>query len=199
MIEYKVADEAETRDESLLIEQAKSDPGAFGLLYENYLQKIYNYVYYRTGNHHDAEDLTAKTFQRAMKHISRYEQRGVPFSAWLYRIAHNVVANWHRDQSRRKVVALDELVLYQRWQQSPEGLVEENEERRELLKVIRRLPADRQQLLVLKFVEGMSNEAIGQIMGRSEGAIKSLYHRTLLALRKEMVPQSQRGQKRRRQ
>ena len=193
MIEDKVA------DESLLIEQAKSDPGACGLLYENYLQKIYNYVYYRTGNHHDAEDLTAKTFQRAMKHISRYEQRGVPFSAWLYRIAHNVVANWHRDQSRRKVVALDELVLYQRWQQSPEGLVEENEERRELLKVIRRLPADRQQLLILKFVEGMSNEAIGQIMGRSEGAIKSLYHRTLLALRKEMVPQSQRGQKRRRQ
>ena len=199
MIEDKVADEAETRDESLLIEQAKSDPGAFGLLYENYLQKIYNYVYYRTGNHHDAEDLTAKTFQRAMKHISRYEQRGVPFSAWLYRIAHNVVANWHRDQSRRKVVALDELVLYQRWQQSPEGLVEENEEKRELLKAIRRLPADRQQLLILKFVEGMSNEATGQIMGRSEGAIKSLYHRTLLALRKEMVPQSQRGQKRRRQ
>lgn len=198
MIEEKVADESETRDESLLIEQAKSDPGAFGLLYENYLQKIYNYVYYRTGNHHDAEDLTAKTFQRAMKHISRYEQRGVPFSAWLYRIAHNVVANWHRDQSRRKVVALDELVLYQRWQQSPEGLVEENEEKRELLKVIRRLPADRQQLLILKFVEGMSNEAIGQIMKRSEGAIKSLYHRTLLALRKEMVPQSQRGQKRRR-
>ena len=199
MIEDKVADEAETRDESLLIEQAKSDPGAFGLLYENYLQKIYNYVYYRTGNHHDAEDLTAKTFQRAMKHISRYEQRGVPFSAWLYRIAHNVVANWHRDQSRRKVVALDELVLYQRWQQSPEGLVEENEEKRELLKAIRRLPADRQQLLIFKFVEGMSNEAIGQIMGRSEGAIKSLYHRTLLALRKEIVPQSQRGQKRRRQ
>lgn len=198
MIEDKVADEAETRDESLLIEQAKSDPGAFGLLYENYLQKIYNYVYYRTGNHHDAEDLTAKTFQRAMKHISRYEQRGVPFSAWLYRIAHNVVANWHRDQSRRKVVALDELVLYQRWQQSPEGLVEENEEKRELLKAIRRLPADRQQLLILKFVEGMSNEATGQIMGRSEGAIKSLYHRTLLALRKEIVPQSQRGQKRRR-
>ncbi len=198
MIEDKVADEAETRDESLLIEQAKSDPGAFGLLYENYLQKIYNYVYYRTGNHHDAEDLTAKTFQRAMKHISRYEQRGVPFSAWLYRIAHNVVANWHRDQSRRKVVALDELVLYQRWQQSLEGLVEENEEKRELLKAIRRLPADRQQLLILKFVEGMSNEATGQIMGRSEGAIKSLYHRTLLALRKEIVPQSQRGQKRRR-
>jgi len=133
---------------------------------------------------------------RSLKHIPNYEQRGVPFSAWLYRIAHNVVANWHRDRSRRKVIALDELVLYQQWRQSPEGLVEAGEETRELLKVVRRLPADRQQLLILKFVDGMSNEAIGQVMGRSEGAVKSLYHRTLLALRKEMAPQSQRRQKR---
>jgi len=192
-----VAREAETQDESLLVEQAKSDLTAFGLLYEKYIQKIYNYIYYRTGNHHDAEDLTAKTFQRAMKHISRYEQRGVPFSAWLYRIAHNVVANWHRDQSRRKVIALDELVLYYQQRHSPEGLVEANEEKSELLKIIRRLPADRQQLLILKFVEEMSNEAIGQIMGRSEGAIKSLYHRTLIALRKKMSPKSEKPRKRR--
>lgn len=198
MIEKNAAHEAGTQKESLLVEQARSDPAAFGLLYEKYVQKIYNYVYYRTGNHHDAEDLTAKTFHRAMKHIPRYEQRGVPFSAWLYRIAHNVVANWYRDRSRRKVIALDELVLYQQWRQSPEGLVEETEEKGELLKVIRQLPADRQQLLILKFVEGMSNEAIGQVMGRSEGAIKSLYHRTLLALRKKMTSQSQRSQKPRR-
>jgi len=195
VIEENAAHETETRDESLLVEQAKQDPVAFGVLYEKYVQKIYNYIYYRTGNHHDAEDLTAKTFHRAMRHIPSYEQRGVPFSAWLYRIAHNVVANWHRDRSRRKVIALDELVLHQQWRQSPEGLVEADEEKRELLKVIRRLPADRQLLLILKFVEGMSNEAIGQIMGRSEGAVKSLYHRTLLALRKEMAPQSQRRQK----
>jgi len=198
VIEKNAAHEAGTQKESLLVEQARSDPAAFGLLYEKYVQKIYNYVYYRTGNHHDAEDLTAKTFHRAMKHIPRYEQRGVPFSAWLYRIAHNVVANWYRDRSRRKVIALDELVLYQQWRQSPEGLVEETEEKGELLKVIRQLPADRQQLLILKFVEGMSNEAIGQVMGRSEGAIKSLYHRTLLALRKKMTSQSQRSQKPRR-
>jgi RNA polymerase sigma-70 factor (ECF subfamily) len=197
VIKEDAAREAETQDESLLVEQAKSDPTAFGLLYEKYIQKIYNYVYYRTGNHHDAEDLTAKTFQRAMKHLSRYEQRGVPFSAWLYRIAHNVVANWHRDQSRRKVIALDELVLYYQQRHSPEGLVEANEEKSELLKIIRRLPADRQQLLILKFVEEMSNEAIGQIMGRSEGAIKSLYHRTLIALRKEMSPKSEKPRKRR--
>jgi RNA polymerase sigma-70 factor (ECF subfamily) len=187
VVEEKVTHEAAAQDEALLVEQARSDPGAFGLLYEKYVQKIYNYIYYRTGNRYDAEDLTAKTFHRAMKHIPRYEQRGVPFSAWLYRIAHNIVANWHRDRSRRKVIALDELVLYQQRRQSPEGLTEENEEKRELLKVIRQLPADRQQLLILKFVEGMSNEAIGQIMGRSEGAIKSLYHRTLLALRKKMT------------
>jgi RNA polymerase sigma-70 factor (ECF subfamily) len=190
VIEENAANEAEAQDESLLVEQAKNDSEAFGLLYKKYIQKIYNYVYYRTGNHHDAEDLTAKTFQRAMRHISRYEQRGVPFSAWLYRIAHNVVANWHRDRSRRKVIALDELVLHHQRQQSPEGLVEDDEERKELLQVIRRLAADRQELLILKFVEGMSNEEIGRIMGRSEGAIKSLYHRTLLTLRKEMATQS---------
>lgn len=192
-MEDNAANEAETRDESLLIEQAKCDPEAFGLLYEKYVPKIYNYIYYRTGNHHDAEDLTAKTFQRAMKHIPSYEQRGVPFSAWLYRIAHNVVANWHRDRSRRRVIALDELVLYQQRLQSPEGLVEADEEKRELLKAIRQLPAVRQQLLILKFVECMSNEAIGQIMGRSEGAVKSLYHRTLLTLRKDMGPLSLEG------
>jgi RNA polymerase sigma-70 factor (ECF subfamily) len=197
VIEENAAHETETRDESLLVEQAKQNPAAFGLLYEKYVQKIYNYIYYRTGNYNDAEDLTAKTFHRAMRHIPSYEQRGVPFSAWLYRIAHNVVANWHRDRNRRKVIALDELVLHQQWRPSPEGLVEADEEKRELLKVIRRLPADRQLLLILKFVEGMSNEAIGQVMGRSEGAVKSLYHRTLLALRKEMVtPQSQGRQKR---
>lgn len=193
MLKKNAASEVEARDESLLVEQAKSDPEAFGWLYERYVKKIYSYIYYRTGNHHDAEDLTARTFQRAMKHILHYEQRGVPFSAWLYRIAHNVVANWHRDRSRRKVIALDELALHQQRQQSPEGFVEDSEERRELLKVIRQLAADRQQLLILKFVEGMSNEAIGQIMGRSEGAIKSLYHRTLFALRREMVSQSQKS------
>jgi len=184
------AHETEIQDEALLVERAKSDLEAFGLLYEKYVKKIYNYVYYRTSNHYDAEDLTAKTFHRALKHIPRYQQRGLPFSAWLYRIAHNLVANWHRDQNRRKVIALDELLLYHQGKQSPEGLVEEDEERRVLLRGIRRLPADRQQLLILKHVEGMTNKEAGEIMGRSEGAIKSLYHRTLVALRKEMLSES---------
>src|SRR5450756_360966 len=98
-----------------LVARVKQDPAAFGLLYERYITKIYNYVYYRTGNHHDAEDLTSRVFYRALMHVEDYTDRGVPFSAWLYRIAHNLVANWHRDNSRRKEVPLeDQKNLHQR-------------------------------------------------------------------------------------
>ncbi len=174
-------------DEAILVEQAKTDPEAFGLLYEQYVEKIYNYVYYRTGNHHDAEDLTARVFFQALNHVPRYVQRGAPFSSWLYRIAHNLVANWHRDRSRRQVVSLDRLAsISRREDEGPFQQVVQGERRDALLSAIRRLPADRQQLLILKFVEHMSNARIGKIMGRSEGAIKSLYHRTLVALRQEL-------------
>jgi len=175
-----------TENEEALVERAKKDPAAFGVLYERYVKKIYHYVYYRTGNHHDAEDLTARTFYRALSNMDGYVNRGVPFSAWLYRIAHNLVANWHRDRSRRQVIPLDELVLASRRKTDPLQLIEANEEREILLRAIRHLPADRQQLLILKFVEKMSNAEIGQIIGRSEGAIKSLYHRTLVSLRKDL-------------
>ena len=173
-------------DEVELVARAKTDAAAFGVLYERYVGKIYNYIYYRTGDRHEAEDLTARTFQRAMAHVSRYDERGLPFSAWLYRIAHNLVANWHRDHSRRQILGLDEVTLVGHSRERPESVAEVNEERERLLAVIRRLPAERQQLLILKFVERMPNADIGKIMGRSEGAIKSLYHRTLLALRDEL-------------
>jgi len=173
-------------EEALLVERAKEDPAAFGVLYKRYVKKIYNYIYYRTSNHHDAEDLTARTFYRALSNLDGYENRGFPFSAWLYRIAHNLVANWHRDRSRRQMIPLDELVLASRPKTDPHRLIEANEEQETLLRAIRQLPADRQQLLILKFVEKMSNAEIGQVIGRSEGAIKSLYHRTLVSLRKEL-------------
>lgn len=172
--------------DSELIELAKEDKAAFGELYERYLQKIYSYVYYRTGNVHDAEDLTARVFIRALSHISNYVEKGVPFQAWLYRIAHNLVANWHRDQGRRKIIALDDYVVHSLKSEAPDRLSEEREEQNQLLEAVRRLPEDRQQLILLKFVERMSNAEIGAVMGRTEGAIKSLYHRTLLALREEM-------------
>jgi RNA polymerase sigma-70 factor (ECF subfamily) len=175
-------------DEKELVERAKTDPESFGLLYERYVDKIYNYIYYRTGNHHDAEDLTAKVFYQALNHVSRYVQRGAPFSSWLYRIAHNLVANWHRDRSRRQVVSLERLVLVHGDEEpGPFEKVARIERQETLLEVIRDLPADRQLLLILKFVDRLPNAQIGKIMGRSEGAIKSLYHRTLVALRRDLV------------
>jgi len=169
-----------------LVELAKTDQDAFGELYERYVGKIYNYIYYRTSNQHDAEDLTARVFFRAMAHIKNYTDRGVPFQAWLYRIAHNLVANWHRDRSRRKIIPLDEFVASTLRSEAPDRVAEDQEERDVLLAAMRRLPADRQQLLVLKFVEHLSNAEIGEVMDRTEGAIKSLYHRTLIALRDDL-------------
>lgn len=180
---------SDLKDEAGLVAQAKTDPAAFGTLYERYVQKIYSYLYYRTGNAHDAEDLTARVFQRAMANLGGYTSRGLPFSAWLYRIAHNLVANWHRDQGRRQLLPLHEAAR-QDWQalqtEAPEAVAETREAQTHLLEAIHQLPAERQQLLVLKFVERLSNAEIGQIMHRSEGAVKSLYHRTLVALRDEL-------------
>ncbi|MCS7178892.1 MAG: sigma-70 family RNA polymerase sigma factor [Anaerolineae bacterium] len=173
-------------NEAELVRRARHDPEAFGLLYERYVAQIYRYLYYRTGNPQDAEDLTARTFYRALEHLPRYQERGVPFSAWLYRIAHNIVVNWLRDRSRRPVVALEHVAA----QSGPEGdplqTLETQEERERLLQAFYSLPPERQELLILKFVEGMTNAQIGEILGRSEGAIKSLYHRTLLDLREKL-------------
>ena len=173
-------------DEKSLVERAKTDKDAFGELYQRYVEKIYSYIYYRTGNREDAEDLTARVFQRALKHVVNYEDKGLPFTAWLYRIAHNLVANHHRDTSKRTFVSLDELGEWRNTSHGPETLMQmvENEDR--LLKAIRRLPQERQDLVIFKFLHRMPNAEIGAIMGRSEGAVKSLYHRTLLALREDL-------------
>ena len=178
-----------TENEAALVERAKHDPDAFGLLYEAHVDRIYNYIYYRTGNVRDAEDLTSRTFFRALRSIERYQHQGVPFSAWLYRIAHNLVANWHRDSSRRKVIYLDELSMVAEHGAGPEDALEAIAEEAWLQGAIRKLDPDRQLLLTLKFGEGLSNIEIGRIMGRSEGAIKSLYHRTLIALKKQLNPE----------
>jgi RNA polymerase sigma-70 factor (ECF subfamily) len=118
-----------------------------------------------------------------MNHFARYDDRGVPFSAWLYRIAHNLVANWHRDRGRRQEIPLSDVPVVPSKEERPEAWLVRSQEQDVLLRHIRQLPPDRQTLLILKFVEDLSNAEIGRIMGRSEGAIKSLYHRTLLTLR----------------
>jgi RNA polymerase sigma-70 factor (ECF subfamily) len=178
-------------DEKLLVQRAKADKEAFGELYSRYVDKIYSYVYYRTGNNQDAEDLTARVFFRAVQHIENYEDQGVPFSAWLYRIAHNLLANWYRDQSRRQMLSLDSIAQWH-VEGSPELATELLEDQEALLEAIRRLPSERQELLILKYVERLSNADIGDVMGRSEGAIKSLYHRTLLSLRDDLIETARR-------
>jgi RNA polymerase sigma-70 factor (ECF subfamily) len=174
-------------EESLLIEQAKTNSEAFGILYERYVDRIYKYVYYRTGNVADAEDLTARIFERAMNHIGTYQDQGVPFSAWLYRIAHNLVANWYRDRSRHTFIALEDISQLTVTDHGPEFAAQLLEDKQALREAISRLPVERQELLMLKFIEHLSNAEIGEIIGRSEGAVKSLYHRTLLSLREEMI------------
>jgi RNA polymerase sigma-70 factor (ECF subfamily) len=173
-------------DDDILVKAIAGDKEAFGILYERYVGRIYTYIYYRTGNMHDAEDLTARVFYRAIEHIGRYRQRGVPFSAWLYRIAHNLVANWHRDRQRRQEVSIDEVLNLQEKMDPPEVTMLNRMDVEQMMKVIQSLSPERQELIILKFVQELSNAEIGRIMRRSEGAIKSLYHRTLLSLRDDL-------------
>jgi len=172
--------------ERLLVERAQQDPLVFAALYDAYVDRVYNYIYQRTGNHSDAEDLTARTFLKAFQHLERYRFQGTPFSAWLYRIAHNAVANWHRDSHRHQMVSLDVMLEQGQDEDRPEDVAQSREEHKSLLDAVHHLPTERQELLILKFSEGLTNAEVAQIMHRTEGAIKSLYHRTLLALRREL-------------
>jgi RNA polymerase sigma-70 factor (ECF subfamily) len=187
----------EKQEEKELIDRAKTDPAAFGELYRRYVDRIYNYIYYRTGSVGDAEDLTGKVFFKAMSHIQSYKHMGLPFSAWLYRIAHNLVANYHRDRSRKQEISLDDLPgqILPKTESHPETRAVRSQEVDALLAQIRDLAPNRQELLILKFVDQLSNAEIGQIMRKSEGAIKSLYHRTLLELREKMDQDSTRAER----
>lgn len=178
-------DKSTLTDDEVLIKVGAGEVEYFSVIYERYVTRIYNYIYYRTGNQFEAEDLTERVFYRALGRIGSYKNMGVPISAWLYRIAHNLVANWHRDNSRRHEVPLEDFSQTIKQGEHPETSLISTLENEALIKAIRRLPAERQQLVILKFVEDLSNAEIAIIMHRSEGAIKSLYHRTLLALRKE--------------
>lgn len=173
-------------DEATLVEQAKSNPEAFGELYRRNIDRIYAYIFYRVGNVADAEDLTARTFYQALNHLPRYRDYGLPFVAWLYRIAHNLVANHHRARGRWKMASLDDLELPTPPADNPERAAVASERRKALWAAIHRQPEDRQRLLILKIAERLSNEEIGQLMGRTESSIKSLYFRTLKALKADL-------------
>ena len=173
------------REEAELAERAKTDPEAFGELYERYVERIYKYIYFRVGSVHDAEDLTARVFLKALSNLSRYRFMGLPFSAWLYRIAHNLVANFHRDRSRQREIPIEDMANVNFSSRSPsmDAAVSEAEELEALWKMINALSPQKRELVLLKFVEKLTNSEIAAVLNKSESAIKSLYHRTLLEMR----------------
>ena len=174
--------------ERALVLAAKANPEAFSELYNLYVDRIYNYHYRHTSNRTEAEDLTSRTFYRALRSLQSYRETGAPFQAWLYRIAHNLVVNWYRDRQNRPTVSIDVDAppLLISGLVSPEAWVSTSETRQRLLNVIERLPEDRKTLIILKFVDTMSNAEIAEVLGRTEGAIKALYHRTLISLKRAM-------------
>ncbi len=175
--------------ERALVEAAKYDAEAFGRLYQQYVRRIYNYLYRHTGNQAEAEDLTSRTFYRALRNIRQYKDRGSSFQAWLFRIAHNLVVNWYRDQSRHPVISLEATGDHPgqaTHHDEPHEHIIRAERQEVVARIIDQLPEIRKTLLILKFVEKMSNEEIADVLGKTEGAIKSLYHRTLLDLRETL-------------
>ena len=170
-----------------LVERAQAgDRAALEELYLLHFDRIYSYLHMSVGNRHDAEDLTNQTFVKMLESIGRFEWRKVPISAWLFRIAHNL--------------AMDHFRASRRWQPEeevpePEDSAEHSAEdealqaigTRSMLEMIEDLSPDQQQVLTLKFVFNFGNAEVATILGKSEGAIKSLQHRALATLQRRLT------------
>jgi len=162
-------------DEKLLIETAQRDPRLFADLYRMHFDRVYAYVARRVATRSDAQDLTAEVFQQALANLGRFEWRGVPFAAWLYRIAANAVTD-HRHRSVRD-------------QQVPSDTEPEREEHERaersasLYRAVRELPTDQRRVIEMRFAEDRSIGEIARVLGRSEGAVKQLQFRALGNLR----------------
>ena len=162
------------------------DRQAFGALYERYVDRIYRYVYFKVGNRSQAEDLTSQTFLKAWDAIGDYEWRDHPFGAWLFRIAHNLIVDYHR--SRREVFALDDATQQLEAKASrddirPEHVLAELISMERVRHAIGRLTEEQQQVLVLRFFEGLDTGEVAEMMGKRRGAIRGLQFRALSALR----------------
>ena len=175
-----------TADVRALVERAqRGDRRALEDLYLLYFDRIYSYLHVSVGNRHDAEDLTTQTFLKMLESIGKFRWQSAPFSAWLFRIAHNL--------------AMDHFRAARRWQPEEEVPEPEPDEstsaeagafeaigRRSMLELIEELSLEQQQVLTLKFVFNFANADVATILGKTEGAIKSLQHRALLSLQKQL-------------
>lgn len=170
-------------DETALVKRAvDGSADAFGELYLLHIDAIYRYVRFRVGNSHDAEDLTEHVFLKAWEALPNYKQRGLPFSSWLYRIAHNVVIDHHRRAALALSSASSDALDYQASEANALDQIIEASEVAELAEAIRKLPEDQQQVLVLRFIEGLSHAEVAHIVNKTEGACRVIQHRALAAL-----------------
>jgi RNA polymerase sigma-70 factor (ECF subfamily) len=168
-------------DERLLIEAAQKDPARFADLYEINFERVYAYIVKRVRDRAETEDLTAEVFHQALANLKRFEWRGIPFAAWLFRIAANLISDrWQR--SGREVA--DEAAVQSA--QATAGEIEEVEWRATLFRLADSLPAEQRRVVVLRFAEQKSIKEVAQEIRKTEGAVKQLQFRALTALRARM-------------
>ena len=172
-----------SNDEARLIRRAqRGDPAAFTEIYDRHQPAVYRYVFYRVGDVATAEDLTSEVFVRLVEKIDHFTYRGRPLLAWLYTIARNLVTDHHRRTGQVTMLPLDEQLVAETddlEQAAERGLVQ-----RRLAAALPHLTEDQRQVIILKFVEGLNNAEVARILGKPVGAVKSLQHRALAALRR---------------
>jgi RNA polymerase sigma-70 factor (ECF subfamily) len=168
-------------DERLLIEAAQKDPACFAELYEINFERVYAYVVKRVRDRAETEDVTAEVFHQALANLKRFEWRGIPFAAWLFRIAGNLIADrWQR--SGREVT--DEAAVESARASAAE--IEEVERRATLFRLVDTLPAEQRRVVVLRFVEQKSIKEVAKEICKTQGAVKQLQFRALTSLRAQM-------------
>lgn len=170
--------------DAALVQAARAgDAAAFGELYERYRDAIYRFCLARTGAAHDAEDLTADVFVKALRSIDRYQDRGLPFVAFLYRIARNAAID--RSRTLKQPLSVDGLVHEPASKQNVEIEASLAVEKSILLDALAKLKSEHRDVVVMRFIEGYSALEVAQVLGKTEGAIRTLQHRALERLRKE--------------
>jgi RNA polymerase sigma-70 factor (ECF subfamily) len=178
-----------TNDRHVFEAAREYDPAVLAEIYDQYSAKIYSYIYHRTGDRELAEDLTADVFLRALEAIQNKKGWTSSLQGWLYRIAHNLVVDHFRRQSKREGPPLNERIAASddRSLQIAERILAGEK----LRAALQHLTEDQQQVIILKFVEDLSNREVAEIIGKTEGAVKALQHRGLAALRRILEVEEQ--------
>ncbi len=184
-------------DERELVRRAQhKDQDAFAQLYETYFDKIYRYIALKTGNQTEAEDMTQQVFLKAMKSISSFKWQGVPFSSWLFRIAHNEVVDYIRKRVKTSTVPLEETWAAHSGEEcdAPEDIVQRNLDIEQLAGAVKKLTRAQEEVITMRFAGGLSLAEVALATGKSINAVKALQHSAVLALRRIMLVEGHEGQ-----